>query len=67
MHNTSMLEGVEKVVLRHPLTIVPKPATFSSHRTAHTLMRRVTYQEEHGGWGKVPGVIAAASSSGSNE
>jgi acyl-CoA reductase-like NAD-dependent aldehyde dehydrogenase len=60
MHNTSMLEGVEKVVLRHPLTIVPKPATFSSHRTAHTLMRRVTYQEEYGGWGKVPGMIAAA-------
>jgi acyl-CoA reductase-like NAD-dependent aldehyde dehydrogenase len=60
VHNTTMLEGVEKVVLRHPLTIVPKPASFPSHRTAHTLMRRVTYQEEDGGWGKVPGVIAAA-------
>jgi aldehyde dehydrogenase (NAD(P)+) len=60
VHNTSMLEGVQKVVLRHPLTIVPKPATFPGHRTAHTLMRRVTFQEEHGRWGKVPGVIASA-------
>ena len=60
VHNTSMLEGVEKVVLRHPLTIVPKPATFPSNRTAHTLLRRLTYEEERGSWGKVPGVIAAA-------
>jgi len=29
VHNTTMLEGVEKAVLRHPLTIVPKPATFA--------------------------------------
>jgi hypothetical protein len=25
-----MLENVEKAVLRHPLTIVPKPVTFPS-------------------------------------
>ena len=46
VHNTSMLEGVEKAVLRHPLTIVPKPATFPSHRTAHTLLRRLTSLDE---------------------
>ncbi len=60
VHNTLMLEGVEKAVLRHPLTIVPKPATFPSHRTAHTLMRRMTYLEERASWSKVPGVVAAA-------
>ncbi len=60
VHNTSMLEGVEKVVLRHPLTIVPKPAIFPSHRTAHTVLRRLTFLEERGSWTKVPGVIAAA-------
>jgi aldehyde dehydrogenase (NAD(P)+) len=60
VHNTSMLEGVEKAVLRHPLTIVPKPAVFPSHRTAHTLMERLTSLEEHAGWSKVPGVVAAA-------
>lgn len=60
VHNTSMLEGVEKVILRHPLTIVPKPSTFPSHRTAHTLLRRLTYLDELGSWRKVPGVVAAA-------
>ena len=60
VHNTSMLEGVEKAVLRHPLTIVPKPATFPSHRTAHTLMERITRLEGKPSWSKVPGVVAAA-------
>ncbi|MEO7476959.1 MAG: aldehyde dehydrogenase, partial [Gemmatimonadales bacterium] len=60
VHNTSMLEGVEKVVLRHPLTIVPKPASFPSHRTAHTLQRRITWLDERASWRRVPGVIAAA-------
>lgn len=60
VHNTAMLEGVEKAVLRHPLTIVPKPAMFPSHRTAHTLMRRITALEERASWTKVPGVVAAA-------
>jgi aldehyde dehydrogenase (NAD(P)+) len=60
VHNTPMLEGIEKAVMRHPLTMMPKPATFPSHRTAHTLLRRITYLEETGGWSKVPGVVAAA-------
>jgi acyl-CoA reductase-like NAD-dependent aldehyde dehydrogenase len=60
VHNTSMLEGVEKAVLRHPLTIVPKPATFPSHRTAHRLLERLTRLEEKPRWSKVPGVVAAA-------
>ena len=60
VHNTSMLEGVEKSVLRHPLTVMPKPAIFPSHRTAHTLMERLTTLEERAGWSKVPGVVAAA-------
>jgi hypothetical protein len=55
-----MLEGAEKAVLRHPLTIVPKPATFPSHRTAHTLMERITRLEQKPKWSKVPGVVAAA-------
>lgn len=35
VHNTAMLEGVEKTVLRHPLTTFPKPVTSASHRTLH--------------------------------
>jgi hypothetical protein len=60
VHNTSMLEGMEKAVLRHPLTIMPKPASFPSHRTAHTLLRRLTSLEERASWARVPGVVAAA-------
>jgi aldehyde dehydrogenase (NAD(P)+) len=26
VHNTPMLEGIEKVVLRHPITTTPRPA-----------------------------------------
>jgi aldehyde dehydrogenase (NAD(P)+) len=60
VHNTSMLENVEKAVLRHPLTIVPKPVTFPTHRTAHTLLRRLTSLEQESRWARVPGVVAAA-------
>ncbi|HEX5386994.1 MAG TPA: aldehyde dehydrogenase family protein [Gemmatimonadales bacterium] len=59
-HNTPMLEGIEKAVLRHPITLMPKPATFPSHRTAHALLRRITYLDEQAKWSKVPGVVAAA-------
>jgi hypothetical protein len=55
-----MLEGVEKAVLRHPITMMPKPAYFATHRSAHLLMPRMTALEERGSWTKVPGVIAAA-------
>ncbi len=60
VHNTPMLEGIEKAVLRHPLTIVPKPATFPTHRSASALLPRVTRLEEHASWAKVPGVVATA-------
>ncbi len=60
VHNTSMLEGVEKAVLRHPVTMMPKPAYFPTHRTADTLMRRITTLEAKASWRNLPGVIAAA-------
>jgi aldehyde dehydrogenase (NAD(P)+) len=60
VHNTPMLEGIEKAVLRHPVTIMPKAGYMPSHRTAHTLMRRMTAMEEKASWSKVPGVMAAA-------
>jgi acyl-CoA reductase-like NAD-dependent aldehyde dehydrogenase len=60
VHNTTMLDGIEKTVLRHPLTVVPKPTTFPSHRTAHVVLRRLTYLDERAGWTRVPAVVAAA-------
>jgi aldehyde dehydrogenase (NAD(P)+) len=60
VHNTPMLEGIEKAVLRHPITAMPKPTYHPSHRSAHKLMPRMTALEENASWRKVPGVMAAA-------
>ena len=60
VHNTPMLEGIEKAVAWHPLTSSPKPPYHPSHRTAHVLLRRITSLEEHAKWTRVPAVVAAA-------
>ena len=55
-----MLEGIEKTVMRHPITAMPKPSYSISHRSAHSLMARMTALEERASWAKVPAVFAAA-------
>jgi acyl-CoA reductase-like NAD-dependent aldehyde dehydrogenase len=60
VHNTAMLEGIEKAVLWHPLTTRPRPAYHVTHRATNVLIRRMTALEERGSWTKVPGVVAAA-------
>jgi aldehyde dehydrogenase (NAD(P)+) len=58
VHNTAMLEGIEKAVLWHPLTAWPKPAYHLTHRTTNVLIRRMTALEERGSWTRVPGGVA---------
>ncbi len=60
VHNTLMLERVEKVVLRHPVTSPVKLPYFPSHRTAHALGRRLTRLAATGNLLQLPGVVAAA-------
>jgi hypothetical protein len=60
VHNTPMLEGVEKTVLWHSIAAMPKPAYSITHRSAHRLMPRMTALEERASWAKVPAVLAAA-------
>jgi acyl-CoA reductase-like NAD-dependent aldehyde dehydrogenase len=60
VHNTAMLEGVEKVVARFPFMTFPKPAYFPSHRTVRDLMRRMTFMEERQSWMNVPGIVLSA-------
>ena len=55
-----MLHGVEKAVVRHPLTVFPKPLHFPSHRTAQVVGRRLVALEGSGSWLRVPSVVAAA-------
>jgi aldehyde dehydrogenase (NAD(P)+) len=60
VHNTPMLEGIEKAVMRHPITMKPKPPYSISHRSAHHLMRRMTALDERASWTKLPAVLGAA-------
>ena len=60
VHNSAMIEGIEKVVARHPLTVTPKPVYAPTHRSGHSLVRRLTHLEENSSWARVPGVLAAA-------
>jgi hypothetical protein len=46
--------------MRNPITSMPKPAYSLSHRSAHSLMARMTALEERASWAKVPAVLAAA-------
>ena len=56
----ALKRGIEKAVMRHPLTMMPKPAYSLSHRSAHLLMQRMSAMEEQASWMKVPAVLAAA-------
>jgi len=60
VHNSCMLEGVEKSVLRNPITTFPKPIYFPSHRSTTRLAPRLLELEASNSWAKVPAVVAAA-------
>jgi aldehyde dehydrogenase (NAD(P)+) len=60
VHNTAMLEGVEKTVLEQPVVNWPKPVHFPSHRSAVALGRALTGVEASGSWAGLPGVLGAA-------
>jgi len=60
VHNTSMLEGVEKTVIEQPVVNWPKPVHFPSHRSAVALGRALTGVEASGSWAGLPGVLGAA-------
>ena len=60
VHNTSMLEGIEKTVMRFPLVSFPKPVWHKSHRTSRVLMPKLMELERNASWSKVPGVVLTA-------
>ncbi|WP_426744759.1 aldehyde dehydrogenase family protein [Myxococcus faecalis] len=60
VHNTLMLEGVEKSVLRAPLTNLPAPPWVPGHRGVGELGQRLVQFEKSPSWLKVPGIAAAA-------
>jgi aldehyde dehydrogenase (NAD(P)+) len=62
VHNTYMLndDDMEKCVIRGPLTVMPKPPWFASHKTAHQLGPRLVKMEAAPSWLKMPGIILKA-------
>jgi aldehyde dehydrogenase (NAD(P)+) len=58
VHNTRMLEGVEKTVLWNPARHPVKPAWFPSHRTLHRLGAKLVALEGHREWSQLPSVVA---------
>jgi acyl-CoA reductase-like NAD-dependent aldehyde dehydrogenase len=60
VHNTLMLEGIEKAVLRAPLTAFPKPAWFASHKKAKVVTQKLVAMEENASWASLPGIVFAA-------
>ncbi len=60
VHNTVMLEDIEKCVIRAPLKPPMKAAHFPSHKTLHQLGRRLVEFEAAPSWLKIPGLALAA-------
>jgi aldehyde dehydrogenase (NAD(P)+) len=60
VHDTLMLEDIEKCVLRGALRPVPKHVYFPGHRSMHRLGKRLVDFEAAPSWLKVPGLAAAA-------
>ena len=60
VHNSLMLDSVEKCVLRAPLKGFPKPPWFPGHRSLAKLGRRLVDFEMAPSWLKVPAIAATA-------
>jgi aldehyde dehydrogenase (NAD(P)+) len=60
VHNTKMLEDIEKAVLRAPLTSFPPSPWMPGHRGVATLGRRLADFELAPSWLKIPAIAAAA-------
>ena len=60
VHNTYMLDGIEKAVLRGPLTVMPKPPWFVTHKSSHVVAEKMVAMEASPSWLKVPGIAIAA-------
>jgi acyl-CoA reductase-like NAD-dependent aldehyde dehydrogenase len=60
VHNSFMLEGIEKVVVRGPLVVRPQPLWFAGNPKAVAVARRMTEHESAPSWRTVASVVATA-------
>lgn len=59
VHNTYMLDGIDKAIIRGPLLAWPTPFWFAGHRRAAALGKALVSFEAAPSWAGVPGVVAA--------
>jgi acyl-CoA reductase-like NAD-dependent aldehyde dehydrogenase len=60
VHNTYMIEGIEKGVIRGPFTVFPKPPWFFDHARTHEVASKLTRFEAHPSWFALPSVVLSA-------
>ena len=60
VHNTYLLESVEKSVMKGPFVCSPKPPWFVTHSNAHQVARKMIALEHSPSYWKVPGVALKA-------
>jgi acyl-CoA reductase-like NAD-dependent aldehyde dehydrogenase len=60
VHNTAMLEGIEKTVMRFPLTMFPKPVYFPTNRTSNKTAQAFIKLDTHASWSRVPAAMWSA-------
>ncbi|MCP4445798.1 MAG: aldehyde dehydrogenase [Myxococcales bacterium] len=56
VHNTYMLEGIDKSVIRGGIKMWPDPPWFAGNRATTGMGPRLVKMEASPGWGKVPGI-----------
>lgn len=60
VHNTYLLENIEKSVMRGPFSSFPKPPWFVTHTNAHKVARKMVDLEYSPSYWKLPGVAFQA-------
>ena len=57
MHNTSMIEDIEKMVARFPIYSARKPFYYNSHKKKLALAKKLIDHELNQSWSKVPSIL----------
>jgi acyl-CoA reductase-like NAD-dependent aldehyde dehydrogenase len=60
VHNSLMIEGIEKAVVRGPLLAKPRPVWFHDNKVARTLGPKLVAMESDPNWLRLPGIVMTA-------
>lgn len=60
VHNTYLFEGIEKAIVRGPITMSPKPPWFVTHKRTHEMGPQLLRMEASPSVLKIPGIISKA-------